>query len=45
MKARNKSYNAIFTIRQMQKNYGNKGEKLYFAFVDPENAFDRCLGT
>ena len=32
---------AIFTVRQMQENYGCKGKKLYFAFVDLEKAFDR----
>jgi len=32
---------AIFTVRQMQEEYGCKGKKLYFAFVDLEKAFDR----
>jgi len=32
---------AIFTVRQMQEKYGCKGNKLYFAFVDLEKAFDR----
>jgi len=30
--------NAIFTVRQMQEEYGSKGKKLYFAFVDLENS-------
>jgi len=25
----------------MQQNYGSKGKRLYFAFVDLEKAFDR----
>jgi len=32
---------AIFTVWQMQKKYGCKGKKLYFAFVDFEKALDR----
>jgi len=32
---------AIFTVRQMQKNFRVKGKKLYFGFVDLEKAFDR----
>jgi len=32
---------AIFTVRQMQEKYECKAKKLYFAFVDLENAFDR----
>jgi len=32
---------AIFTVRQMQEKYGCKRNKLYFAFVDLEKAFDR----
>jgi len=32
---------AIFTVRHMQEKYGRKGNKLYFAFVDLEKAFDR----
>jgi len=34
---------AIFTVRQMQKKYGCKGKKLYFAFVDLEKAFDKSI--
>ena len=30
----------IFTERQMQEKHGNKGKKLYYAFVDLEKAFD-----
>jgi len=29
---------AIFTVRQMQKNFRVKGKKLYFVFVDLEKA-------
>jgi len=32
---------AIFTVRQMQKNFTAKGRKLYFGFVNVEKAFDR----
>jgi len=32
---------ANFTVRQIQKKYGCKGKKLYFAFEDLEKAFDR----
>ena len=32
---------AIFTVRQMQENFKDKGKKLYFGFVDLEKAFDR----
>jgi len=32
---------AIFIVRQMQENFGSKGKKLYFGFVDLEKAFDR----
>ena len=32
---------AIFTVRQMQEKHGNKGNKLYYASVDLEEAFDR----
>ena len=32
---------AIFTVRQMQKNFTVKGKTLYFSFVDLEKAFDR----
>ena len=32
---------AIFTVRQMQKNFRVEGKKLYFGFVDLEKAFDR----
>jgi len=31
---------AIFTVRQMQENFGVKRKKLYFGFVDLEKAFD-----
>jgi len=31
----------VFTVRQMQENFGVKGKKLYFGFVDLEKAFDR----
>ena len=34
---------AIFTVRQMQKNFRVEGKKLYFGFVDLEKAFDRVL--
>ena len=30
-----------FFVRQMQENFGVKGKKLYFGFVDLEKAFDR----
>jgi len=30
-----------FMTRQMQENFRVKGKKLYFGFVDSENAFDR----
>jgi len=32
---------AIFMARQMQENFRVKGKKLFFGFVDLENAFDR----
>src|SRR5260221_1756421 len=32
---------AIFLVRQMQEKHYCKKKKLYFAFVDLENAFDR----
>jgi len=32
-----------FFVRQMQENFGVKGKKLYFGFVDLEKAFDRVL--
>ena len=32
---------AIFTMRQVQEKHQAKKEKLYYAFVDLENAFDR----
>ena len=32
---------AIFIVRQMQEKFRDKGKKLYFGFVDLENAFDR----
>jgi len=32
---------AIFTVRQTQKNFRVKEKKLYFGFVDLEKAFDR----
>jgi len=32
---------AIFMVRQMQENFGVKGKKLYFDFVDLEKASDR----
>jgi len=32
---------AIFTVRQMQENFRVIGKKLYFGFVDLEEAFDR----
>jgi len=32
---------AIFIVRQMQEDYRVKRKKLYFGFVDLENAFDR----
>ena len=32
---------AIFTVWQMQEKYGCKANKLYFAFVDLQKAFDR----
>ena len=32
---------AIFMARQMQENFRVKGKKLYFGFVDLEQAFDR----
>ena len=34
---------AICRVRQMQEKYGCKGNKLCFAFVDLEKAFDRVL--
>jgi len=34
---------AIFVARQMQENFGVKGKKLCFGFVDLEKAFDRVL--
>jgi len=30
---------AIFTVRQVQKNFKVKGKKLYFGFVDLEKPF------
>jgi len=30
---------AIFIVRQMQENFGAKGKKLYFGFVDLEKSF------
>jgi len=36
-----RTIDAIFTVRQMQEKYGCKGEKLNFASVDLEKAFDR----
>ena len=32
---------AIFMARQMQENFGVKGKKLHYGFVDLEKAFDR----
>jgi len=32
---------AIFIVRQMQEKFRSKGNKLYFGFVELENAFDR----
>jgi len=32
---------AIFIVRQTQKNFRAKGKRLYFGFVDLEKAFDR----
>ena len=32
---------AIFILKQMQKNFRVEGKKLYFGFVDLEKAFDR----
>ena len=32
---------AIFMARQVQENFGVKGKKLYFGFVDLEKAFAR----
>ena len=34
---------AIFTARQMPKNFRVKGKKLHFGFVNLEKAFDRVL--
>jgi len=31
----------IFIVREMQEKFRAKGKKLYFGFVDLENAFDR----
>jgi len=31
---------AIFIVRQMQEKFRSKGKKLYFGFVELENAFD-----
>jgi len=31
----------IFSVRQMQENFGVKEKKLYFGFVDLEKAFHR----
>jgi len=35
------STDATFIVRQMQEKFKAKGNKLYFGFVDLENAFDR----
>ena len=37
----NRTTDAIFMARQMQKNFRVKGKKLYFGFVDPEKAFNK----
>ena len=34
---------AIFIMRQVQEKHQAKKKKLYYAFVDLENAFDRVL--
>jgi len=32
-----------YSVKQMQEKYWNMGKKVYFAFVDAENALNRLL--
>ena len=34
---------AIFTVRQMQEKFREKGKQLYYAFVNLEKAYGRKL--